>query len=125
MYRTGDLARLESDGSIEYRGRLDDFQVKISGIRMDLGEIDTALAAPPAVQEATTLVVKDADGKVAPISLVVLASGYSVDADDLTDFLRDRVHGQPLPESITVVSELPHLTATSDRDPLPPKSYEP
>ncbi|KAJ1558927.1 hypothetical protein HK096_004825 [Nowakowskiella sp. JEL0078] len=42
MYRTGDLVRLLSDGSIEYIGRNDD-QVKLNGLRIELGEVNVVL----------------------------------------------------------------------------------
>nr|WP_112264136.1 non-ribosomal peptide synthetase [Lentzea terrae] len=42
MYRTGDLARWRNDGSVEYLGRTD-HQVKIRGLRVELGEIEAVL----------------------------------------------------------------------------------
>jgi amino acid adenylation domain-containing protein len=47
-YRTGDVGRLRPSGTIEYLGRRDD-QVKIKGIRVELGEIESALASHPGV----------------------------------------------------------------------------
>ncbi len=55
LYRTGDLARWLPDGAIEYLGR-GDGQVKIRGCRVELGEIEAALAAHPAVQAAAVTV---------------------------------------------------------------------
>lgn len=43
MYRTGDLAQLTPAGTLRYLGRRDG-QVKLNGIRVELGEIETALA---------------------------------------------------------------------------------
>ena len=51
MYATGDLARMRSDGTVEYLGRSDD-QVKVRGARVELGEVEAALAAHPEVQHA-------------------------------------------------------------------------
>ncbi len=55
MYRTGDLVRWLPDGNIEYLGRNDD-QVKVRGVRVELGEIESRLAALDGVAEAVVLV---------------------------------------------------------------------
>jgi amino acid adenylation domain-containing protein len=54
MYRTGDLARLLADGQLEYLGRLDR-QVKIRGNRVELGEVENALAALPGITAAAVI----------------------------------------------------------------------
>lgn len=51
MYRTGDRARIGPDGLIAFLGRSDD-QVKLRGFRVELGEIESALARTPPVAEA-------------------------------------------------------------------------
>jgi amino acid adenylation domain-containing protein len=63
MYRTGDLCRFLADGNIEYLGRLD-HQVKIRGVRVELGEIESVLAQHEAVREAVVVAREDlADDK--------------------------------------------------------------
>ncbi len=54
LYKTGDLGRMLSDGSIEYKGRID-FQVKIRGVRIELGEIEAALDRNPILKETVVL----------------------------------------------------------------------
>ncbi|HEX4954549.1 MAG TPA: amino acid adenylation domain-containing protein [Thermoanaerobaculia bacterium] len=51
LYRTGDRARLRSDGEVEVLGRLDS-QVKVRGMRVELGEIEAALERCPGVARA-------------------------------------------------------------------------
>ncbi|GAA1959075.1 amino acid adenylation domain-containing protein [Amycolatopsis minnesotensis] len=51
MYRTGDLARYRPGGDVEFLGRTD-AQVKVRGHRVELGEIEAALLAHPAVASA-------------------------------------------------------------------------
>ncbi len=51
LYRTGDIVRCLADGRIEFRGRSDG-QIKLRGIRIEVGEIESALARHPEVAEA-------------------------------------------------------------------------
>ncbi|WP_050491844.1 non-ribosomal peptide synthetase [Pseudomonas putida] len=55
MYRSGDLVRWNTDGTLDYLGRNDD-QVKIRGVRVELGEIEAALAAQEGIRDAVVLV---------------------------------------------------------------------
>jgi amino acid adenylation domain-containing protein len=54
MYRTGDIARYLPDGNIEFLGREDE-QVKISGHRIELGEVEIALNKLPGIQQAVVV----------------------------------------------------------------------
>ncbi|MET8161244.1 AMP-binding protein [Sphaerisporangium sp. NPDC005289] len=62
-YRTGDLGRRRWDGSLEFGGR-GDFQVKFNGVRMELTDIEAALAAHPSVAECAVVAVADRTGLV-------------------------------------------------------------
>jgi amino acid adenylation domain-containing protein len=54
MYRTGDLGRLLEDGQIDCLGRLDR-QVKVHGARVELGDVEAALARHPQVRQAVVI----------------------------------------------------------------------
>ncbi|MEE2035514.1 non-ribosomal peptide synthetase, partial [Rhodococcus chondri] len=71
MYRTGDVVTWTPDGEIAYVGR-SDFQVKIRGLRIELGEIDAALAAHPSVDVAATVAHKDGESASAQLVGYVL-----------------------------------------------------
>lgn len=55
LYKTGDLARYRDDGEIEFLGRKD-HQIKIRGHRIELAEIESALARHPALKEVAVIV---------------------------------------------------------------------
>ena len=54
LYRTGDRARWRAGGELEYLGRGDD-QVKVRGYRVELGEVEAAVARHPGVREAAVV----------------------------------------------------------------------
>ncbi len=79
LYKTGDLGRWRADGALIYLGR-GDRQVKIRGHRVELGEIEAAIAAHPAISVSAVTVVQPAVQKP-PVSLSYctrcgLASNY-------------------------------------------------
>lgn len=56
LYRTGDFARLVK-GSLIYEGRTDS-QVKVRGHRVDLSEVEQAVAAVPGIDKTVVLCYK-------------------------------------------------------------------
>ncbi|KAH4000016.1 hypothetical protein HBI70_027010 [Parastagonospora nodorum] len=61
FYRSGDVVRMLSDGNFEFIGRTDD-QIKIRGLRVELGEINNILhGAHPDVQAAATQIMRKDD----------------------------------------------------------------
>jgi myxalamid-type nonribosomal peptide synthetase MxaA len=58
LYRTGDLVRFRDDGAVLFLGRIDR-QVKVRGFRIELEEVERALADLPGVREAAVVVRRD------------------------------------------------------------------
>ncbi|GHI08484.1 hypothetical protein AQI88_04930 [Streptomyces cellostaticus] len=103
-FRTGDLVRRLPDGDLLFLGRRDD-QVKVGGVRVELGEIETVAAAVPGVSAAVALKTDGADGPV--IDLVVESRGDSLDLRALRAALADRLMGPVTPRRLRVVASLP------------------
>jgi len=55
LYRSGDYGRWLPDGKLEFLGRRDS-QVKISGFRIEIGEIESALVRLPGVRDGAVVV---------------------------------------------------------------------
>ncbi|WP_338855634.1 amino acid adenylation domain-containing protein [Gordonia hongkongensis] len=76
LYRTGDLVRWNARGQLEYLGRTD-FQVKLRGQRLELGEVESVLMSAPGVLHAAATVAKVSGQS----HLVAYVSPASVDID--------------------------------------------
>jgi len=61
LYRSGDYGRWLPDGKLEFLGRRDS-QVKISGFRIEIGEIENTLLRAPGVREGAVVVTERPDG---------------------------------------------------------------
>ncbi|MEQ4299807.1 amino acid adenylation domain-containing protein [Plantactinospora sp. B6F1] len=117
LYRTGDLVRWRADATLEYIGRLD-HQVKVNGVRIEPGEVESALVAHPDVSAAVVLAVQSADGGK---RLVGYVTGERVPAADrLRAFLRDRLPDPMIPAAFVAMPEFPlNSSGKVDRAALP------
>ncbi|WP_412543644.1 AMP-binding protein [Longispora sp. K20-0274] len=118
-YRTGDLGRRRPDGLLEYRGRRD-FQVKLYGTRVELTDIEAALAGHPSVAECAVVAVADRDGLVTRLVVYVVPAG-SPAPDAWRAQLRRRFGRAMLPATFKTLDEpLPrNLAGKVDRRRLP------
>ncbi|MFG1989888.1 amino acid adenylation domain-containing protein [Actinoplanes sp. NPDC048988] len=105
LYRTGDLARRRRDGSVEIIDRIDN-QVKIRGYRVELGEIETALAAHAGVGQAVVHPVTGAAGGKL-LAAYVIPTGTPPDPAELTAWLAAKLPAYMLPARYTTVAAFP------------------
>lgn len=128
LYRTGDLARYRPDGNIEFLGR-NDYQVKVRGLRVELGEIEATLLQHTQVQKAVVIATGEGRNHQRLVAYVVSHQGCAPGAHELRAFLKERLAEQMLPSAFVFLDELP-LTPNGkvDRRALPepqPSRLEP
>lgn len=94
LYRSGDYGRWRPDGKLEYLGRRDS-QVKISGFRIEIGEIENALLRVPGVRDGAVVVAERGDG--GRQLLAFYAGERELAADALRDPLQASLPSYMLP----------------------------
>jgi len=104
LYRTCDAA-LVRDGRIYCLGRLDR-QVKISGVRMELGEIETVLSRHPAIRQCA-VVVDDSKGPAELVAYYVAMPGAFLERDELVELFSAALPVAMVPSRLCEVEALP------------------
>ncbi|AZF31887.1 Non-ribosomal peptide synthetase [Pseudomonas sp. R4-35-07] len=118
LYRSGDLARYNEEGVLEYVGRID-HQVKIRGLRIEMGEIEASLQALPQVREAAVHALPSATGTQL-VAYVVAAEGHVLETQALASRLRQSLPDYMVPGQWVVLEALPlNTNGKLDRRALP------
>jgi len=108
-YRTGDLVTLDDEGNYVFLGRRDGM-VKTRGYRVELGEVETALYAHPAIREAVVLPVPD-DLLGNRLRAVICADGPGgLTREEVLDHCRRRVPSYMVPDVVEFCEVLPRTS---------------
>ncbi|MDT7804639.1 MAG: hypothetical protein QOI78_8072 [Actinomycetota bacterium] len=123
MYRTGDLARRNDDGLIELVGRASS-QVKILGFRVELAEVEAALAGYPGLAQVVVVVRELESGEKRLVGYVVPEAG-DVDLGALRAHVRESLPDYMIPAAFVQLESLP-LTPNGklDRKAMPEPDFE-
>ncbi|MDD2381769.1 MAG: AMP-binding protein [Mariniphaga sp.] len=104
FYPTGDQVWQDPDGYLHFSGRLDD-QVKISGYRIDLVEIENAVRSMvPHIGNVAAVAVESSTGMK---QLVVFIENYSDNSHDLIESMALHFPRYQIPEKIISVKQFP------------------
>ncbi|MGW0195707.1 amino acid adenylation domain-containing protein [Nonomuraea sp. NPDC003201] len=106
LYRTGDLARVGEDGLLYFIGRLDE-QVKLGGVRVELGDVASALAEHPLVGSAVAVVLGEAPRSTLVCCVTPRSPDDSPSAEELRGYAAEKLPTEQVPHKIVVLEALP------------------
>lgn len=125
VYRSGDLVRVNTDGDLDFLGRIDT-QVKIRGYRVELGEIESVLADDPSVGHAVVTLSKDESGFDALVGYLQPNTDHTIDISACKARVAERLPIYMRPSAYEIIDNLPRLISGKiDRKNLPaPTSWD-
>lgn len=103
-FRTGDLGRTDADGNVFVTGRTRLF-INVGGNKVDPAEVETVIAAHPAVSECVVIGVR-AQGSHEIVKAVVIKSG-ECRADELREWCRGKIADFKVPRIVEFRDEIP------------------
>jgi fatty-acyl-CoA synthase len=104
--RTGDVGKISPDGFLTLTDRSKDV-IKSGGEWISSVELENALMGHPAVAEAAVVGIPDKKWGERPLASVVVREGEDVSADDLREFLADKMARWQLPDTFAFIDEVP------------------
>lgn len=116
MYKSGDSGYWSEDGELFIVGRMDD-QVKIHGMRLELGEVETALSNFPGISQVA-VIAKEIEENKQLHAFCTLKEGATEpnDSKKVEAFLLERLQRHAIPSTISFLEDLPRTpTGKIDR----------
>jgi amino acid adenylation domain-containing protein/thioester reductase-like protein len=114
LYRSGDLARWRADGTIEFLGR-GDHQVKVRGVRIELGEVEAQLRQHAQVKDAAVIVRDDPHQDKRLVAYITKVGATDPTVEELRGHLARRLPDYMIPSAFVALESLP-LTANGKLD---------
>jgi amino acid adenylation domain-containing protein len=119
LYRTRDRTRYLPDGSLQFLSRSDHL-IKVHGVRIEPGEIETVLARHPSVEEALVLARAATDGSKRLVAYIASSEKQAAFSDELRAFLRQELPEAMIPGQFVVLAAFPlNSNGKVDRQALP------
>lgn len=114
FYRTGDIVATEPDGSLTCFGRADD-QLKIRGVRIEPGEVESVLQTHPEIRAAAVTWSPTGESSRHVVAAIVPVEGCSPSTAAIIEWASKNLPSQMVPADILAVERLP-LTASGKID---------
>ena len=121
LYKTGDIGRWLPDGNLEYLHRAD-YQVKIRGHRIELGEVEAVLATHHGIEQCVVSVFDDGHGFKQLVAYIIWKKEQEeLSLKEVRDFLRQYLPDYMLPSALMAMKSFVYTnTMKIDRKRLPP-----
>ena len=116
LYYTGDLGLMLPDGCLLHMGRKD-FQVKVRGFRIEVGEIEMALLGHDAIKETAVWVHEEQSGDKRLVGYLVPSGKQMPNVTELRQFLARTLPEYMIPSTFITLDALP-LTPNGKLDRL-------
>ncbi|MBO6274311.1 MAG: non-ribosomal peptide synthetase, partial [Methanobrevibacter sp.] len=120
-YKSGDYAIELPDGDIDIKGRIDN-QIKLRGLRIEIGEIESSINKFPNVKNAV-VVIKEINNN--DHLCAYFTAEKEIDTDSLKEFLKERLTYYMVPTVFMQLDEIPQLpNGKTDTKKLPEPKLE-
>ncbi|MET8509208.1 amino acid adenylation domain-containing protein [Streptomyces sp. NPDC004787] len=106
LYRTGDLARWNTDGTIQYLGRIDN-QVKVHGYRVETGEIESVLCRHPQIQHCVVVRREDTPGHPYLTAYYTSSVCREIDPREMIELASTALPTYMVPRTFVAMRKLP------------------
>ncbi|SES27161.1 nonribosomal peptide synthetase protein BlmIX [Lentzea xinjiangensis] len=107
VYRTGDLVRRRTDGQLVFVGRRDT-QIKLRGVRIELGEVEQVLRTVAPIRDVVVLPVGDTSADRRLVAFASATPGEQLSSETVLAALRSALPPVMIPSALVVLADLPH-----------------
>jgi fatty-acyl-CoA synthase len=108
-FKTGDVVTIDSEGYLNLTDRTKDL-IKSGGEWISSVAVENALMGHPGVKEAAVVAVPHPKWQERPLAVVVLRDGARVTAEELRDYLSNRVHSYWVPDAFEFIDAIPRTS---------------
>jgi len=116
LYRTGDIARHRPDGAIEFLGR-SDFQIKIRGQRLELGEVEAVISECSFVQACAVVAQGEQPDDKHLVAYIIPIVGQEPTVSQMRQYMKQHVPDYMIPSTFIFLDTFP-LTPNGKLDRL-------